>query len=188
MIVVRGSSRIHIPSLTIQLMVVLQTVMHVGCATAIQAGDINALPATQLNQLEGSSTPGRVRDEDTLSPSLLRFRGRLETRLINAHRRVGRGRPAATEPALAELGPGGSIVFTTRLSQGRCYTIIVVGVAEDQEIDLFLSNEAGVELTRDLSPGNEATVEMCPTSDGAFRVLVRMYGGSGPFALQLFGS
>lgn len=188
MILVHGASRVPIPGRYVLLVVVAHTVAIGGCATATRAQDISSLPATELLAPEGVSSPGRIRDEDTVSPSLLRFRRQLETRLINAHRRFGRGRPAATVPALGELGPGGAIAFTTRLSEGRCYTIIVVGVAEDQEIDVFLSTSAGVELSRDLSPGSQAHVDMCPTSDGEYRVLVRMYGGVGPFALQVFGS
>ena len=89
---------------------------------------------------------------------------------------------------LGELGAGGTQAFSARLSSGRCYTLIVVGASADQELDMLLYSEDGQEVDRDLSSGSAASLEVCPPTDGVYRTVVRMYGGSGPFALQVYGS
>lgn len=113
---------------------------------------------------------------------------RLAQRMERAHSRLGRGRPAVTDLVWSQLGAGQTQGFTLELSRGSCYTVIAACATEDQEVDLILNDRRGEELERRLPNGSATALEVCPATGGAFRLLVRMYSGSGAFALQVFGS
>lgn len=86
------------------------------------------------------------------------------------------------------LGPGQEQAFEVTLHGSSCYTMLAVAESTDQEVDLHLLDGRGGELAQDRTMGHQAAIEHCPPRDGAFRIVVRMYRGSGRFGLQLFGS
>ncbi len=166
------------------LTILVAVVLFAGCATptprALDPAGDRRLPTSQVQSEAG----GRI--QEFVPPSLERVRTRLLGRLDAAHERHGRGRPPATGATLGELGVGARQGFVVDLLRGRCYSILAVTASDDQEIDLALIDERGEEYER--QSGHEAVVELCPTSDVSVRVLVRMYRGSGPFVIRVFGS
>ena len=112
----------------------------------------------------------------------------LAQRLLSAHRELGRGRPPVTDPVRGQLGTGQEQGFTVRLSAGLCYSVIAVSLMDGGELDLLLFDRRGDPIAQDLRPRGAAAVDVCPTDSSAYRIVVRMFRGSGAFALQLFGS
>jgi hypothetical protein len=105
-----------------------------------------------------------------------------------AHRRLGRGRPSATVLTWGQIGVGQTQGFTVELRPGICYSIIAACATDDQAIDLTLHDTEGEELSRSLTTESSTSIEVCPTNEGRFRVMVRMYSGSGAFVIQVFGA
>lgn len=112
----------------------------------------------------------------------------LERRLAQAHSARGRGRPAATPMARGHLGAGQEQGFTLRLEAGACYTLLAVGGADEEDVDLVVFDADGEAVAEDFGRGAVAVAELCPEADAAFRAVVRMYGAPGGFAFQVFGS
>jgi hypothetical protein len=112
----------------------------------------------------------------------------LGLRLVSAHRELGRGRPPVTDVVRGQLGTGQEQGLTVRLSGGLCYSVIAVSRNDGVELDLLLFDRRGDPVAQDLRPRGAAAVDVCPSDSSAYRIVVRMFRGSGSFALQLFGS
>jgi hypothetical protein len=75
------------------------------------------------------------------------------------------------------------------LEGGRCYKVLAAGGPEATDLDLVLIDPNGVPLQQD--SGTDArpvlglTESICPMNGGAYRVQVRMYAGSGEYAMQV---
>ena len=159
-----------------------------ACATVPARDGGPARPLLPPAAPAESAAPGVIDDDAAIAPRLAKARPLLEARLVGAHRRLGRGRPAVASAVLGELGPGGQQAFVAPLRRGRCYIAIAVASSDDQELDLALLDADGLDVSRDTGPGSAAAVEVCPTADATYRLVVRMYGGSSAYALQLYGS
>lgn len=167
------------------LAVALSTVLAAGCALAPTRDGGLGRPLPPPAPPDSGEAAG---DDSTIAPALAAARPALEGRLREAHGRLGHGRPPATGVALGELGPGGAQAFVAQLRGGWCYVAIAVAATEGQELDLLLLDAEGLEVSRDASPGSQAGIEVCPVADAAYRLVVRMYGGSSAYALQVYGS
>lgn len=137
------------------------------------------LPAANAEE----TTPGIA------SPHLPRAQEtRLRERMARAHERMGRSRPASTSLVWGQLGTGQTQAFNATLTQGVCYTVIAAAATADQELDLVLYDHDGEEVERVRSTEWAVALELCPPEQSLYRIVVRMYSGSGSFALQVFGS
>jgi hypothetical protein len=105
-----------------------------------------------------------------------------------AHASLGHARPAVTQMVTGDLGTGQTQGFDTELERGACYTFIVACATDDQRVDLTLYDESAGEVAQSLATRSTTAVDVCPPARGRYRVVVRMYAGSGPFALRVFGS
>ncbi len=158
-----------------------------GCATGQRSlAESDTLGPSPLEQRVAE--PGILTGDDALSPQLVSKRPVLERRLSKAHARFGRGRPAVTRTVLGELGPGGEQVFNAHLIHDRCYSIIAVGISNDQVIDMVLLDQQGHEVEQDLGPGSTASLAVCLRHDARYQITIRMYRGHGAFAIRIYGS
>jgi hypothetical protein len=82
--------------------------------------------------------------------------------------------------------------FQAVLQPGKCFKIIGVGGEGVTDLDLYLFDPNGVALQQDTETdaypilGLESPI--CPQTAGQFRVQVRMYQGTGDFAVQVFAT
>ena len=82
--------------------------------------------------------------------------------------------------------------FQAVLQPGKCFKIIGVGGEGVSDLDLYLFDPNNVALQQDTETdaypvlGLESPI--CPQAAGQFRVQVRMYQGTGDFAVQVFAT
>ena len=71
---------------------------------------------------------------------------------------------------------------------GRCYSIAAVGDSKvvDLDLRLFAPSRDATLLASDVSRGRDAVVKICPQRSGQYLLDVRMYQGSGNYALRSF--
>lgn len=165
---------------------VLSTSLLVAAVSSacVVPNDLNA----ELARARSLAQEGPTELTDTLSPAVARHEQALARRLEAIHRRHGRARPPATDLMLGELGAGAQQAFRASLRAPRCYTVLAVGLSNDQEIDLLLLDESGQELDADRRSTAWAAIEICPPAQEQIMIVVRMYRGQGPFALRVYGS
>jgi hypothetical protein len=70
------------------------------------------------------------------------------------------------------------------LSAGSCYALLASGGPGVRDLDLRLLDPAGGELARDTATDPSPLLRVCPEVSGAFRLEVRMFSGSGPYAYR----
>ncbi|GAB4204342.1 MAG: hypothetical protein OHK0013_19180 [Sandaracinaceae bacterium] len=97
-----------------------------------------------------------------------------------------RGLAPVLEPRIDVLPERGSARADLEVELGRCYVAIARGGEGVEDLDLFLFDDAGVEVARDLRRGAEATVEHCAQGSGRYRIEVRAYRGRGAVGIAAF--
>lgn len=90
------------------------------------------------------------------------------------------------------LETGGVEDLQVVLTAGHCYRVIGAGGDGVEDLDLFLFDPDSVPLQQDTAvdpvPVLGLSQPICPETNGAFRVQVRMFAGRGDFAVQVFQS
>lgn len=82
--------------------------------------------------------------------------------------------------------------FQAVLQPGKCFKILGVGATTVRDLDLYLFDPNNVALQQDTETdaypvlGLESAI--CPQTAGQFRVQVKMYQGTGDFAVQVFAT
>ena len=112
----------------------------------------------------------------------------LQNRMNEIYARFGQNRQPVSPLFRGNLGTSQTQDFSVNLQVGHCYTLIGVGTASVTDLDLFLFDQNGSQVAQDQETDNFPVVSSCPNMTGAFRVQAKMYGGSGEFGLQVFGS
>lgn len=97
-----------------------------------------------------------------------------------------RGFSPVAEPAVRTLVERGAARADLPVERGRCYVALARGGQGVEDLDLFLFDDDGVEVARDLSRGAEASVEHCATATATYVAEVRAYRGSGAVGLASF--
>lgn len=110
------------------------------------------------------------------------------TRMQQIYAQYGGGRSPVSPIQRGNLATGATQDFSVTLQAGHCYTIIGVGVPTVTDLDMFIFDPAGTQVAQDQATDNFPIVQACPTTQGAFRVQVKMYAGSGEFGVQVFGT
>jgi len=110
-------------------------------------------------------------------------------------RRAGQfaeGMTPATPMFRGSLDNGGTQDYQAVLQGGRCFKILGVGSEGVSDLDLFLFDPNGVQVQQDTATDNYPvlglTDPICPEQAGAYRVQVKMYAGSGEFAVRVYQS
>ena len=98
-----------------------------------------------------------------------------------------RGLHAEGEPEVARVPQGGRLRLSAQLRPGECYVAAAAGSTSVRDVDLFLFDDAGAELARDLDVDRQARVEYCPEQQMDVRVEAQVFEGAGTVAIQLFG-
>lgn len=123
--------------------------------------------------------------DDVLSPTQPRHE--LDETMSEVRRALrARGYAPVGEPARDQLDEGGVLRGTFELTGGRCYAALARSVPSVTDLDFFVFDPSGVEVTRDVGAGIEPTVELCPTESGAYLVEARVYSGRGAVESALF--
>jgi len=139
-----------------------------------------------------SGEPGRVTAIPTSQEPLVfddeRVVEVLSPRLAQAANAHGRGRPAVTPLRVGGLATGQEQAFDVFLSGERCYLALAVAGLDSQDLDLFLFDAEGAEIARDVTLGSTASLEICTDRSRNYRLVVKMYEGSGAYALRVFAS
>jgi hypothetical protein len=97
-----------------------------------------------------------------------------------------RGFSPLGEPLLERVTEGSVVRVVRELSAGQCY--VAIGRAGDglRDVDLFLFDAVGVEVSRDLAADAQPSIEHCPRETGAFTVELRAFEGAGAVGLLVF--
>lgn len=98
-----------------------------------------------------------------------------------------RGFAEVGEAVLERVSEGSVVRAPARLEAGRCYVAIGRSGEGVGDIDLFLLDQTGVEIARDLGADAEPSIEHCPEEDGRFRVELRAFEGAGAVGLLVMG-
>lgn len=80
------------------------------------------------------------------------------------------------------LPENGEAHFELDLRAGQCDTFVVFGSSGVEDIDLQIFDDE-VEVGRDATHDRQAAAQVCPTSSGPHRVIVRMVRGRGSYLL-----
>lgn len=96
-----------------------------------------------------------------------------------------RGFEPVDAPHLEHLPEGGVVRRRVRLEAGRCYALTGRSGEGIGDIDLFLFDEAGVEVARDLGADVEPSIEHCPERTGRYVVELRVFEGAGAAGLMV---
>jgi hypothetical protein len=97
-----------------------------------------------------------------------------------------RGLSPVSEPAVRTLVERGAGRADLPVEAGRCYVTLARGGQGVEDLDLFLFDDEGVEVARDLSRGAEASIEHCAAETATYVAEVRAYRGSGAVGLASF--
>ena len=96
---------------------------------------------------------------------------------------------ATTEPiapiSTGQLAEETSDFLPIDVELGRCYSFLGVAEASDADLDLHLYGE-GVEVAADIEISNVSAIHWCNHVFERVSLEIRMYSGSGRYALQLF--
>lgn len=102
------------------------------------------------------------------------------------------GMGPATPLFRGTLDTGATQDYQAVLQGTRCFKIIGVGGDGVRDLDLFLFDPDSVQVLQDTAtdsyPVLGLTHPICPDTSGAYRVQVKMFEGSGDFAVQVFQS
>lgn len=90
-------------------------------------------------------------------------------------------------PHLEHAAEGATIRQAVTLEAGRCYVATGRSGAGIRDIDLFLFDEAGVEVARDLGVDVEPSLEHCPEEGARYVVELRVFEGAGAVGLMVLG-
>jgi hypothetical protein len=85
-----------------------------------------------------------------------------------------------------ELQEGFRDARSVLLEGGHCYAVAAVGDERVMDLDLFIRTSSGLEVGRDDSRRSSAVVRLCPPRSGELIAEVRMYGGSGDYAVVTY--
>jgi hypothetical protein len=78
--------------------------------------------------------------------------------------------------------------FSANLETGRCYSIAGFGGSGVADLDIFLYGPLGNEVARDEATNAQPVVNHCPSTPGSYTVKVKMFRGTGTFAMQGYQS
>lgn len=91
-----------------------------------------------------------------------------------------------------EAENGSARDFSHVMHPGWCYTVLGLGGEGVEDLDLRVYDQNGVLLQRDTTQDPRPYLgrmrAICPASSGTYRIEVRMVGGAGPFAAQVYRS
>ena len=90
-----------------------------------------------------------------------------------------RGLRPDSEPAFATLAEGQARRVPVRLEEGRCYVVAARSGDGVRDVDLFLYDEGGAEVARDLGADAEPRIEHCPRAAGRGTLELRVFEGAG---------
>lgn len=96
-----------------------------------------------------------------------------------------RGLEPVGPSSLDHVAEGGTVRRTLTLERGRCYVAAGRSGESLRDIDLFLFDEAGVEVARDVGADVEPSIEHCPLETGRFTFELRAFDGAGPVGLAV---
>jgi hypothetical protein len=100
--------------------------------------------------------------------------------LLDADMRA-RGYEGLGTSSRGELGEAGTNAYDVDLEGGKCYAILAVGDSGVRNLDLTLLDASGREVDRDVASDTRPIVRVCPSTDGHYRMQVRMTSGSGVY-------
>jgi hypothetical protein len=86
---------------------------------------------------------------------------------------------------VGQLPPGESRFLDVPVTRDQCYSILAVGEATATDIDLHLYG-GGIEVAADTAVDNQPAVHWCNAIFDRVSLEIRMYAGSGRYALQIF--
>lgn len=111
----------------------------------------------------------------------------LSNRMREISTRYAAGRTPVSPLMRGNLSTSQTQDFSVALQAGRCFTVVGVGDPSVTDLDMFLFDQNGTQVTQDQATDNFPILQVCPNVPGNFRVQVKMYSGYGSFGLQVFG-
>ncbi len=90
-----------------------------------------------------------------------------------------RGLRPESEPVFATLAEGQARRVPVSLEQGRCYVVVARSGEGVTDVDLFLYDEGGAEVARDLGADAAPRIEHCPSQGGRATLELRVFEGAG---------
>jgi hypothetical protein len=106
-------------------------------------------------------------------------------RLFQIARETAPSFTAEAPPTFGTLETGQSRSFEHPVAMGTCYTWIAVGDSGQADLDLSVRLD-GVLMAADDAPDDWPIVQYCAPTDGAARIDLVMYAGSGGFAFNTY--
>ena len=131
--------------------------------------------------------------EDVLAPRVP-FRDVEEHLAANRTALRARGFAPVAEPRLSTMSEGAVLRVPTIMEPGRCYVAVARSGDGLGDVDMFLFDDSGVEVARDLDADAEPSIEHCPErgedpsdSQGARHTFeLRAFEGAGAVGLMVF--
>lgn len=152
-----------------------------GCGDDQPAGD----PASA--QAEPAEPAAAAEPEEEVDPS-----DTIAVEMQTRARQFAEGMTAATPLFRGTLATGATQDYQAVLQGGRCFKIVGVGGSGVTDLDLFLFDPNGVQVQQDTAtdsyPVLGLTHPICPEMAGAYRVQVKMFAGTGDFAVRVYQS
>lgn len=90
-----------------------------------------------------------------------------------------RGLRPESEPAFANLAEGQARRVPVDVEAGRCYVVVARSGEGVADVDLFLYDEGGAEVARDLGADAAPRIEHCPAQAGRSTLELRVFEGAG---------
>lgn len=90
-----------------------------------------------------------------------------------------RGLRPETEPVFVTLAEGQARRVPVSLEEGRCYVVVARSGEGVTDVDLFLYDEGGAEVARDLGADAAPRIEHCPAQAGRATLELRVFEGAG---------